>query len=132
MENTDKQQQIDEIIKSALGGLKNVTDIKTNVGSPIKINENVTLLPIIKTSIGFVAGGGEMSTINKCKQYPFMSGSGSGVTVAPLGFVVINKDNVSYICCTENDGITKTINIMTSFINDFIGDKDDKNKKDSD
>ena len=92
--------QIDEIVSIAIEKIKSVSEINTIVGEPIVIS-NITMLPITKLSVGFVAGGGEYGArtdeIKKTKAYPFSGGTGGGISVQPVGFLCINGKDVKFI-----------------------------------
>ena len=94
------ENQIDEIIVSAIDRIKTISDVGSVVGDVINI-DGVTMLPISKMSVGFVAGGGEYGAdkgdIKKLKSYPFSGGSGGGVCVQPVGFLCIVNKTVKYI-----------------------------------
>ena len=94
------ENQIDEIIVSAIDRIKTISDVGSVVGDVINV-DGVTMLPISKMSVGFIAGGGEYGAdkgdIKKLKSYPFSGGSGGGVCVQPVGFLCIVNKTVKYI-----------------------------------
>ena len=50
--------KVSEILKDIVGELKNVARSQTVVGDPITV-EQKTVIPVVKISLGFGAGGGQ-------------------------------------------------------------------------
>lgn len=93
---------IEGIMTTTLESIRDMIDVNTVVGEPIATADGSTVIPISRVSFGFVAGGGEY----RCKEsalkpaedsgrpFPFAGGTGAGVTVQPLGFLVTGPDSV--------------------------------------
>jgi sporulation protein YtfJ len=82
--------------------LKNIVEVDTIVGNPIKIDGEKILVPVAKVSMGFIAGGGEYGAQERdlkiTQNFPFAGGSGAGVCVSPIGFICYDGDDeVKYI-----------------------------------
>lgn len=74
-------------VRLALNEVKNAADSQTIIGDPITVGE-VTLIPVSKISIGVGLGGGTYG-----KEVPNNAGGGgTGLTVSPVAFIVIDKD----------------------------------------
>ena len=72
--------------------IREMVDVETIIGDPITA-EGVTIIPVSKVSFGFASGGSDLPTQAAEK---FAGGSGAGVTVKPVAFIVIKADgNVS-------------------------------------
>ena len=88
--------------------LKRLVDVNTIVGSPI-ISGEATIIPVSKVKLGFLSGGSE---IGKEGKPPFGGASGSNMTIEPVCFIVILKNEVK-IVSINNDSpleyIIKTI-----------------------
>lgn len=81
------KQVIEEVIRS----VQTVADVNTVIGEPVTLPNGVTVVPFSKVSVGFTAGGADRKP--KETQVPlFAGGSGAGVTVLPLGFLVVSAD----------------------------------------
>jgi len=89
------------IIDTILEKLHNFARTETVIGSPVEIG-NTTILPVIKVSIGFGAGGGE-GTIDDGKENKTPSGGGGGgaggggVSILPVGFIVVDDKGVRFL-----------------------------------
>ena len=117
------ESQIDSIIDSAIEKIKSISDINAVVGEAIIIDD-VTMLPISKLSVGFVAGGGEYGArkdeIKKTKAYPFSGGSGGGVSVQPVGFLVVRGKDVKFIRVDGNSPYSKLIETLPKIIDGAV------------
>ncbi len=94
---TDKP--LNDIIETSLGKIKSVADSNTVIGEPIKLNDEVTVLPFSKVSVGFAAGGADYASkkdVTSDKTH-FAGGNGAGVSVTPLGFIIVNGTDVKVI-----------------------------------
>lgn len=125
---------IKQMIEAALGNIKNVADANTVIGNPIVVNENITVIPFSKVSVGFASGGSDIGKREDKGQPNFAGGNGAGLTVVPLGFIVAAygdvrvidlKTPVSYNAPT--DPVNKTIDTVNGLI-DKMPDLVDKIK----
>ncbi len=83
------------MIETTIAKLKEMVDVSTVVGDPITTPDGVTILPVSKVSIGLGGGGSDfVSKRPNSQANPFGGGVGTGVTITPLGFLVIKEGNV--------------------------------------
>lgn len=125
------EENVNQIIENAMQQLKNVIEVNTVVGKPITLPENITLIPISKINVGFVAGGGEVKcNLKKIKSnaYPFTGGSGSGFTITPVGFVSIKNDEINYLNVDTTPPYKEIFNLTDKIVNKIINDKGDNNE----
>ena len=86
------ETNLSKMIETALENIKKMTDVNTVVGEPIKITGGVTVIPVSKISVGFASGG--MDYTSKAapeKPANFGGGTGSGFTIAPIAFLVVDE-----------------------------------------
>lgn len=130
--NKSMEENVNNIIDTAMEKLKNIIDVNTVVGKPFSMGENTTVVPVSKVSVGFVAGGGEISGKNKkVTQFPFAGGSGSGFSVEPIGFLVFTNGEPKYISTQEFSPLSEIVKISNTLVGKVIKDKkelvDEKN-----
>ena len=124
------EENVNNIIDIAMERLREIVDVNTVVGKPIKADENASILPVSKVSVGFVAGGGEIvARAKKCPKDPFAGGSGSGFVVTPIGFLVIDKQGVKYIECQNKTPLEEIVKFSNNIVNKVINDKKVNNEK---
>ena len=87
------------LMQTTLENMKEMVDVNTVIGEPIETSGGATVIPVSKVSFGFVAGGGEydLKTLPGTEDMPFAGGSGAGVSVQPVGFLVVQDGGVSML-----------------------------------
>lgn len=86
---------IGEVMSTTLQKLREMIDVNTIVGNPIQTPDGLTLIPISQLSLGFASGGSEFGKTPKVEgKNNFGGGSGAGVKIEPVAFLVVRGDNV--------------------------------------
>jgi uncharacterized spore protein YtfJ len=95
---------IDSVASVILEKLRGLASTETVIGKPI-IVENTTLIPVSKVSVGFALG----SNAGKSE----LTGSGGGLSVEPIAFIVISDGNTRVLSLTrEKDVFGKAIDMV--------------------
>ena len=87
-----------EIIQSTLEQLKEIVDVNTVMGTPIETTAGVTIIPVTKVSVGLATAGLDYFSKNLPEKLQnanasnFAGGGGSGVSVQPVGFLVVKPN----------------------------------------
>ncbi|MBR7160830.1 MAG: hypothetical protein IKD07_00305 [Clostridia bacterium] len=91
--NTQKNK-LNELVDTALDNLRGLVDANTVIGTPIVTASGTTVIPVSKVSIGIAGGGNDYSqkTETANGKASFSGGGGTGLTMIPLGFLVISAD----------------------------------------
>lgn len=120
MKEFNNESSLDDLIKISIDRVKGLMETSTIVGDPIAVDVNTSIIPISKVSMGFVVGGGEYSDKSSrrvANHFPMAGGSGCGMSVSPVGFIVINDGDVKFVD-VENKSLYQTIlNLINSIIN---------------
>ena len=86
------ETNLSKMIETALENLKKMTDVNTVVGEPIKIPGGATVIPVSKLSVGFASGGMDYNSKAAPEKAPnFGGGAGSGFTITPIAFLVVDE-----------------------------------------
>ena len=90
---------ISDLMTETMSKIKEMVDVNTIIGNPIVAADGTTVIPVSKVSFGFGAGGSEFASKHAASGSPlaFGGGSGAGVTVSPVCFLVIGKDGSANI-----------------------------------
>lgn len=81
---------INDLMAVTMEKMREMVDTNTIVGQPITTPDGVTLIPVSRMSFGFGSGGGDYNTKhNAGKDASFAGGSGAGVDIAPIAFLVV-------------------------------------------
>lgn len=115
--------RIKDVMDAAMDNLKPLIDSNIIIGETIK-SGGLEILPITKVTLGFVSGGGEyyseLKEIRRDNEYPFSGGCGGGVSVHPIGFLVVGNGSVELIKIEQKGAIEKLIEAIpevAKFIN---------------
>lgn len=87
--------KVKDLISSSIGKIHELSDADTIIGEPIKIDGNITIIPVSKISYGFAAGGSDLPSKNDKEL--FGGGSGAGMSIQPLAFIVISNGEVKLL-----------------------------------
>lgn len=105
MEN--KQHPINDLMSTTMQKIREMVDVNTIIGTPIQ-TEGVTIVPVSKVSFGFASGGTDFATKNQKPEADnsFGGGSGAGVNIIPIAFLVVKGDNVRLLPVAPPPGTT--------------------------
>lgn len=105
------EHPIQGLMKTAMESIREMVDVNTIVGDPVEAQDGTVIMPVSRVSFGFAAGGAEYSTGGRSQPsrgqertgeetastvqgLPFGGGSGAGVTIRPVGFLVVGQNQV--------------------------------------
>lgn len=128
LENDKKS--IESLIEGTLKNLHNMVETSTIVGESVKTPDGSTIIPISKVSVGYVVGGGEYADVSRHKKtegFPLAGGSGGGVSITPVGFLISNDNEVKFIDI-ENKTAYQSILKLFNVVVDKISSKEQKNE----
>ncbi|WP_069649506.1 GerW family sporulation protein [Caloranaerobacter ferrireducens] len=116
------EHPIEGLMKTTMESLKEIVDVNTIVGDPVESPDGAVIIPISKISVGFTSGGGEYK-LGKYKngkddksdydKLPFMGGSGAGVSVQPVAFIVVGNGQIKLLSVDQG---VNTLNSLLEFI----------------
>jgi sporulation protein YtfJ len=110
---------IENLMRSTMENIKDMIDVNTIIGDAVEVKDGSIMIPISKVSFGFVSGGSEFKsktdTENNSK-YPFGGGSGAGVSVKPVAFLVLKNDGVRLLSVDHETSIDRIIDNAPQFI----------------
>jgi len=96
----ENKHPINEFNESTVQKIREMIDVNTVVGDPIMTPDGVTIIPVSKVSLGFVSGGSDWSK-EAAKKQNFGCGTGTGVTISPVAFLIVKDGNVKLMSVTE-------------------------------
>lgn len=96
-----KEQSASGILGTSIEKIKDLVDVSTIIGDPIKISETLQIIPVSKVTYGFASGGTDFPS--KSNAELFGGGGGAGITISPVAFLVVNNGSVTvkYIDAAE-------------------------------
>ncbi|MED5017664.1 GerW family sporulation protein [Paenibacillus chibensis] len=105
------EHPIQGLMQTAMENIKGMVDVNTIVGDPVQTPDGSVILPISKVGFGFAAGGSDFNGEYTGKDVhasdqnhtdlknsmPFGGGSGGGVSIRPIAFLVVGKEGVHIV-----------------------------------
>ncbi len=150
------ENKLNEMIKESLASIKEVVNCDTILGTPIAVPQGTTIIPVSKVAVGYASGGLDYFSKNlpaekvkpTDKPIGFGGGGGTGITVSPVGFLVVEKDGtVEFLSIEAANHVPKAVSILETVLdfaerspeivervkNIFAGNgkKDEKNAEDA-
>lgn len=122
------EHPIEKILNMSMNSIKDMVDVNTIVGDAIQASNDTVIIPISKVSFGFASGGSEFKgeTIDEYNkkdkdeqiQYrlPFGGGSGAGISINPIAFLVVQPDVVKLLPVDHSNPIDKILDYMPDLI----------------
>lgn len=113
---------IDSLMLTAMTSIENMIDVNTVVGDMITSPDGTVIIPVSKVCFGFAAGGSEFNT-NKLNKFsenaklPFGGGSGAGVNIAPMGFLVVKDGNTKLLSVDGTNALDRLVDMMPDVVN---------------
>ena len=122
------EHPIEGLMNTAMNSIKDMVDVNTIIGEPIETSNNIIIIPISKVGFGFTAGGSEFKgeTVNEYTkkekeeeiQYrlPFGGGSGAGVSITPIAFLVVQSGTVKLLPVSHSSAIDKLLDYVPDLV----------------
>lgn len=120
------EHPISGLMNVTLEKIRQMVDSNTIIGNPINTADGTTILPVSRVSFGFCSGGSDFLS-SKAPRDLFGGGSGAGVSITPVGFLVLHKGNVRFIQVADKDnGFDRVLNMLPEILDKVQGFRDKK------
>ena len=127
---------IGDLMETTMEKIRQMVDVNTIVGQPIVTADGITLIPVSKVSFGFASGGSDFQT----KQQPagadnaFGGGSGAGVNISPVAFLIVKGDTVKLLPVAPPAGNTvdRVVELVPEMFDKVTGYMEKNKKEDKD
>lgn len=118
-----KKTRVSELLGVSMEKIKEMADVSSIIGDPIKLDDGTTIIPISKVSYGFASGGSDLPS--KFDKNFFGGGAGAGVSIKPEGFLVISNGNAKMVPMSSGSdpissvisSVPEAVEKITAFIN---------------
>ena len=123
-----EEHPIEGLMSAAMNSIRDMVDVNTIIGEPIETSNNIIIIPISKVGFGFASGGSEFNTetVNEYTKrdkdeqihykLPFGGGSGAGVSISPVAFLVIQGNNVKLMPVCHNSAIDRLLDYVPDLL----------------
>lgn len=129
------QHPIVELMSTTMQKIREMVDVNTIIGQPIK-TEEVTIIPVSKVSFGFTAGGSDFTGKNQRPEVDncFGGGSGAGVNIAPIAFLIVKGDTVKLlpVAPPASNTVDRVVEMVPDVVEKLTGFIEKQQEKKSD
>lgn len=91
------EHPIQGLMNVTMDKIRQMADSNTIIGKPIKTDDGITILPVSRISFGFASAGTDFDGKNAASKDLFGGGSGAGVNIQPVAFLVVKDGCVRTI-----------------------------------
>jgi len=127
------QHPIENIMRTTMENIKEMIDVNTIVGDAVETSDGNVIIPISRVCFGFMAGGGEYKDEGKNMQrsknsgdmetventMPFAGGTGAGVSVTPIAFLVVGKDKIKLLPARFDTPVDRVIEMVPQVLEEI-------------
>ncbi len=123
----NESTKLESLVKSAMEKVRELSEAETIVGKPIETSDGTTIIPVSKVSFGLASGGTDLGS----DRSGFGGGSGAGITISPMAFIVIRNGETKLLQMTNNTPYQNAIvNVVPEVVDKIIDFVDKKTQPD--
>ena len=119
-----KEHPLNDLMSATMEKIRAMVDVNAVVGQPIQTGE-VTIIPVSKVSFGFASGGSDFAGKNQKPEAEnsFGGGSGAGVNINPIAFLVVRGDNVRllYVAPPIDSAVDRVVDMVPELVDKVTG-----------
>ncbi len=118
------EHPIEALMQTTMESLKEIVDVNTIVGEPVETIDGTVVIPISRISLGFASGGGEYEMKGGEREQgnskmPFAGGTGAGVSVQPVAFMVVGKEHIKLLPANSSGMVERIIDLAPQVIEEL-------------
>ena len=129
--HTSPERPVERVMDNAFTKMRSLVDADIVVGTPVQTADGASIIPINRVTMGFLTGGGEYSDLSRTSStdlYPFAGGSGAGMSVSPVCFLVSDGKTVKLINVDEKNTLDKILGLIPEVAGKLMEDVKGKKK----
>ncbi|MFD1066036.1 GerW family sporulation protein [Oceanobacillus locisalsi] len=131
------EHPIEGLMSSAMKSIQKMVEVNTIIGDPLKAPDGTVIIPVSKVGFGFAAGGSEFmpgelqSNELEEQDIPFGGGSGGGVSITPVAFLVLKEGNMELVHMDQHAHLYEKIIDLIPELLQRSGKPEKENQKES-
>lgn len=115
------EHPINGLMDVTLEKIRQMVDSNTIIGTPINTADGTSIIPVSKVSFGFTSGGSDFASSKTTKDL-FGGGSGAGVSIVPIAFLIIKDGNVRTVqLADQSSTIDRALNMLPEVVDKIAG-----------
>ena len=110
--------------------IREMVDANTVIGTPITLEDGVTLIPVSKVSYGFASGGTDLP--NKSASDLFGGGAGAGIQITPVAFLTVKNGEINLLpVVSRPDSMDRLVSMVPDLVDKVSNKVSKKSVNDS-
>jgi sporulation protein YtfJ len=110
---------IEGLMQTAMESLKTMVDVNTILGDPVETPDGAVIVPVSRVSFGIRGWrkrvcGPTPKVVRKC--HPFGGGSGAGIALNPVAFLVVGRESVRLLPVNQSRIYDRLIDTVPQLI----------------
>ena len=115
------EHPIQGLMNITMDKVRQMADANTIIGKPIKTDDGTTIIPVSRSSLGFGTGGSDFDGKNSANKELFGGGSGAGVSIRPVAFLVIKDGMVRTVQLADpSNSIDRALNMLPELVDKLV------------
>ncbi|MGI6518194.1 MAG: GerW family sporulation protein [Bacillota bacterium] len=123
------EHPIEGLMKTTLDSIRQMIDVNTILGDPVETQDGNVIMPVSRVAFGFASGGTQWSPDRRrdaaqppagasggVAAMPFGGGAGAGVSLNPVGFLVVGNNQVRFLPVTTDAIFDRLIDVVPDLI----------------
>lgn len=124
-----KTDCVGALMETAMENIKSMVEVNTIIGDAVETPGGTVIIPVSKMCCGFASGGTHMvwdnSYAQESQQPPFGGGAGAGVSVQPVGFLLVGENDIRFQVVDHNAIYDRLIDEVPQMVEKLAGHKKD-------
>ncbi len=121
------------LMETAMENIKSMVEVNTIIGDAVETPGGTVIIPVSKMCCGFASGGTHMVWDNKAAEEgahpPFGGGAGAGVSVQPVGFLLVGDHDIRFQVVDHNAIYDRLIDEVPQMVEKLASHKQEKQQE---
>ncbi|MBX5476332.1 MAG: GerW family sporulation protein [Clostridia bacterium] len=114
------EHAIQGLMQTAMESLKGMIDVNTVVGDAVETKDGTVIVPVSRVAFGFAAGGSDWPGA-RGEAHPFGGGSGAGVSVQPVAFLVVSPNAIRLLPVGDRGTVERLLDMTPEVLDRLQG-----------
>ena len=130
-----KMDCVGSLMETAMENIKNMVAVNTIIGDAVETPNGTVIIPVSKMCCGFASGGTHMiwdkKDVDGGQHPPFGGGAGAGVSVQPVGFLLVGDHDIRFQVVDHNAIYDRLIDEVPQMVEKIAGHKKETGNEDN-
>ena len=118
------------LMETAMENIKEMVEVNTIIGDAVETPNGTVIIPVSKMCCGFASGGTHVAWKRDKEaeesQPPFGGGAGAGVSVQPVGFLLVSEQDIRFQVVDHSALLDRLIDEVPQMVEKMKAGKQEK------